>query len=237
MARRIGTLAEKSLHADLKAFYAEVGDLLEHTLDGYVIDIVRPAPDPHDAAAPCQCIEIQTRQLRNLKPKLSALLDTYPIRVVYPIAEERSIVRVDTDGVIRSRRKSPKHGTIYDLFAELVSIPTFMAHPHFTLEVPFIREEEYWIDDGRGSWRRKHWSIQDRHLVDVLRVVSLDTPADLVALLPATLPDEFDSSDLALALHQPRHLARQMIYCLRELGTLDMTGKRGNTLRYRLQPV
>src|SRR5512146_864399 len=98
MARRIGTLAEKSLHVALKAAYSQPGDLLEHTLDGYVIDIVRPALDPAEL---CQCIEIQTRRLGSLKPKLEALLDHYPLRVVYPIAQERYVIRVDTDGLIR----------------------------------------------------------------------------------------------------------------------------------------
>ncbi len=232
MARRIGTLGEKSLHAALKAFYAQPGDLLEYSLDGYVIDIVRPAPDP---AEPRQCIEIQTRRLGSLKPKLAALLDDYRIRVVYPIAQERYIIRVDADGLIRSRRKSPKRGTIIHLFAELVSIPTYMRHPHLTVDVPFIREEEIWLDDGQGSWRRRHWSIQDRRLLEIVRVVSLETLADLRALLPAGLPDEFDSRDLAALLRQPRHLAQQMVYCLREMGILEMTGKHGNTLRYRVR--
>ncbi len=37
----IGTLGERSLHAALKEWYAEQGDLLEREVDGYVIDIVR----------------------------------------------------------------------------------------------------------------------------------------------------------------------------------------------------
>ena len=42
MPTHIGTLAEKSLHAQLKQLYAAPGDLLEHSLDGYVVDIARP---------------------------------------------------------------------------------------------------------------------------------------------------------------------------------------------------
>ena len=42
MPAHIGTLAEKSLHAQLKQLYAAPGDLLEHPLDGYVVDIARP---------------------------------------------------------------------------------------------------------------------------------------------------------------------------------------------------
>ena len=224
MTRVIGTLAEKSLHAALKAHYAQPGDALECDLGGYVIDIVRGLPD-----AP-SCIEIQTTSLAKMKPKLGALLDRYPVRVVYPIAHERHIVRIDGDGVIISRRKSPKRGTVYDLFAELVSFPALAAHPHLTLEVLLVREEQVWIDDGRGSWRRKHWSIHDRRLIDVVEPVTLATLDDFAALLPAGLPSEFDSGELAQAIRQPRYVAQKMAYCLRAMGVLTVTGKRGSDL-------
>jgi hypothetical protein len=231
MPSHIGTLAEKSLHAALKAWYARPGDMLEYPLSGYVVDIARPLPDDPDGY---QCIEIQTRSLSTIKPKLRALLDSFPIRVIYPIAQERHIVRVDTDGVILSRRKSPKRGTVYHLFPEFVSLPALAAHPHFVLEVLLIREEEYWLDDGRGSWRRKHWSIHDRQLLDVVQAVPLATPADFAALLPAGLPDTFDTQELAQAIRQPRFLAQKMSYCLREMAVLEVVGKRKNALLYRI---
>ncbi|MCC6804553.1 MAG: hypothetical protein IT319_16840 [Anaerolineae bacterium] len=224
--RVIGTLAEKSLHAALKAHYAQPGDTLECDLGGYVIDIVRGLPD-----AP-SCIEIQTGSLGKMKPKLAALLDRYPVRVVHPIAQERHIVRIDADGVIVSRRKSPKRGTVYELFPELVSFPALMTHPNLSLDVALVREEAVWIDDGRGSWRRKHWSIHDRHLIDVVGVVTLATPGDFAALLPADLPPEFDSGELAKAIRQPRYVAQKMAYCLRAMGVLAVTGKRGRAWVY-----
>src|SRR5205823_148088 len=60
MPPRIGTLAEKSLHAALKARYARPDDRLEYRLNGYVIDIFRCAGE---LSLGCQCIEIQTRSL------------------------------------------------------------------------------------------------------------------------------------------------------------------------------
>jgi hypothetical protein len=226
MTRQIGTLGEKSLHAALKARYAQPGDALEHDLDGYVIDIVRGLPDA------CACIEIQTRSLAKMKSKLHALLDRYPIRVVYPIPQERHIVRVDGDGVIVSRRKSPRRGTVYHLFPELVSFPALVHHLNLSLEVLLVRDEEIWIDDGRGSWRRKRWSIHDRRLLDVAESVLLTTPADFAALLPADLPPVFDSGDLARAIRQPRYIAQKMAYCLRAMGVLNVVEKRGKALVY-----
>lgn len=232
MARVIGTLGEKSLHAALKAHYARAGDLLECALDGYVIDILRPHAEGE--AFPGECIEIQSRQLGKMKPKLLALLDRHPIRVVYPVAQERYVMRIDADGVIVSRRKSPKKGTVYHLFPELVSIPALIAHPNLSLEVVLIREEELWVDDGQGSWRRKHWSIHDRRLLDVLGTVRLSQREDYAALLPPELPQSFDSGDLAMAIRQPRMIAQKMAYCLREMKILEVVGKRANALLYRV---
>lgn len=230
MTGRIGTLGEKSLHAALKAWYARPGDLLEWSVEGkYVIDIFRPST----GSTPDQCIEIQTRNLGKLKTKLAFLLEHWPVRLVYPVAQERYIVRINTDGEILGRRKSPKHGTILHLFPELVGLRPLLTHPNLTLDVLLIREEEFWLDDGRGSWRRKHWSIYDRLLVDVCEVVSLSTPADYAALLPIGLPDVFDTQELAHSLRMPRSLAQKMVYCLSEMGELEVVGHRGRAKLYR----
>ncbi|HVU13535.1 MAG TPA: hypothetical protein VHD90_19785 [Phototrophicaceae bacterium] len=224
MARQIGTLAEKSLHAALKAHYSQEGDRLECALDSYVIDILRGN----------QCIEIQTRHLVAMRKKLTALLDRYPIHVIHPIAQERMIVRVDSDGAIVSRRKSPQRGTVYHLFPELVSLPKLIVHPNLTLEALLIREEQIWLDDGQGSWRRKHWSIADRRLLAIVRGQVFCGANDFAALIPADLPSEFDSGELAKAIHEQRHIAQKMAYCLREMGVLRISGKRGKALLYQV---
>lgn len=219
----IGTLREKSLHAALKLWYAQPGDELECKRGGFVVDIVRGE----------QCIEIQTRNLSTMKKKLHSLLENYPVRVVHPIAKERIIVRIDKNGEITSR-KSPKRGTIFDLFPELVSFPALIQHPTFSLEVVFIREEQIWRDDGLGSWRRKKWSIQDRRLLEVIGSTILNTTADFAALLPPDLPPPFEVKTLAKALRQRLPLAGKMAYCLREMGVIERVGKRGNAWLYAL---
>lgn len=228
MPKRIGTLGEKSLHAALKTYYAQPDDLIEHTVSGYVIDILRAG-----ARAPSLCIEIQTRSFAHMKRKLLALLGDYCVHVVYPIAQERYIVRVERDGAQRSRRKSPKRGSLYEIFGELVSFPALINHPHLSLEILLVREEQLWIDDGAGSWRRRHWSILDRRLLSIERSIPLTTAADFANLLPEALPDEFDSGELATHLGHPRPLAQKMAYCLRTMGVLEIAGKRANALVYR----
>jgi hypothetical protein len=167
-----------------------------------------------------------------MKPKLAVLLPQRPVHVVFPIAAQTTIARMDAAGTILSRRRSPKRGSIYHIFPELVGLPALIHHPHFTLEVLLIHEEQIWRDDGQGSWRRRRWSIYDRHLLATVGATSLATAADFAALLPGSLPQPFDCRTLAGAISQSAHVAQKMAYCLRHMGLLTLAGKRGNALLY-----
>jgi len=214
---RIGQLAERSLHAALKEHLRQPGDELEVKLGRYVIDIVRGD----------LLIEIQTRHLYALRPKLRRLLDDgRRVHLVHPLPAERWIVREDAAGRPLSRRKSPKRAAVHDIFAELVRVPDLAAHPNLTLEALLIREEQVWRDDGRGSWRRGRWSLVDRRLLSVVASRVFAGPADYLALLPP-LPDTFTNADLAAALPCAPALAAKATYALRAMGLLAAAGKRG----------
>lgn len=224
----IGLLQESSLHASLKTWYARPGDRFEVPVDGFVVDIVREG----------LLIEIQTRNFSALKTKLPRLVERYPLRLLYPVAREKWIVRLDAGGQRQiSRRKSPRRGTLEHLFLELVRIPALACHPNFSLEVLMIKVEELWRDDGRGSWRRKGRSIQDRRLLEVVSQREFLTPEDFLALLPPGLPALFTTRDLARALAQPRYVAQKMAYCLSRMGVLVQAGKRGNYYLYGIAPA
>ena len=217
----IGTLREKSLHAALKRHYARPGDEIEALLDGYCIDIRR------GTGKRMQLIEIQTGNFSHIKPKLTKLLPKYRMTLVHPIAAEKWIVRYDTDGVLLSRRRSPKRGQLEDLFSELVSLPDLALHPNLKIEIVLTHEEEIQREDGKGSWRRKGRSIYDRKLLEVVSVAKFAKAADWLALLPKTLPAAFTNVDLTRALGRPPYVAQKMTYCLCRMGMLDKVGKRG----------
>jgi len=220
----VGTLREKPLHASLKRWYAEDGDRVEVPVDGFVIDLVRDD----------LLIEIQTSGFSSMKRKLTTLLDLgHRVRIVHPIPVEKWIVRIDADGTELGRRRSPKHGTVVDVFAELVSFPALVAHPGLDLEVLLVLAEERRRHDPTRAWRRKGWVVEERHLVGVVDGVPLTGPADLAALLPDGLPDPFTTADLAAALSRPRRLAQQMAYCLRHAGVLTPDGTQGRAVAYR----
>lgn len=223
----IGTLGEKSLHAAIKTWYARPGDLLEVSVDGYVIDIVRGD----------LLIEIQTQNFTSIRRKLASLLDEHPVRLVHPISRAKWIVRLPTDDrSMPKRRKSPKRGTVEDIFVELVRLPALVAHPHLSIEVLLVHEEEILVNDGQGSWRRKGWSIHDRRLLDVVDSAVFKSPSDFLTLLPDDLPGAFTNQDLAAALARPRYVAQKMTYCLRKMGVLDVIGKQGNAFLFSIAP-
>lgn len=219
----IGTYQEKSLHAALKDWYAVAGDKTEQPLDGYVVDLVRGD----------ELIEIQTRNFAAIKSKLAALLQEHTVRLVHPIPTLKWIVRLDGDGAtVLSRRRSPKRGTLLDVFDELVSIPHLIAHPRFALEVLLVEVEETRCHDGRGSWRRRGWSIHDQILVGVESQHCFHGPADFAALLPPTLPEPFTSSQIAARLGVRRGQGQKIAYCLRHMGAIEVVGKQGNAFQY-----
>jgi hypothetical protein len=222
MSHQIGTLAEKSLHAELKQWLCQADDQTEVPFNGYFIDIVRGE----------RLIEIQTANLYALKPKLRKLLNEHPITLVHPIAQERWIARQTADGQPISRRKSPKRGRVIDAFSELVRMGQLLLHPNLSLTIVLIQEEEIWRDDGRGSWRRRGWSLYDRRLLSVVEEHTLDTAADYLALLPTGLPQPFTNRELAAALPCHRPLAQKMTYTLQQMGVLVPNGKNGRALQF-----
>lgn len=223
---RIGTLREKPLHASLKEWYALPGDRFECPVDGFVIDLVRGD----------LLIEIQTSGFSSMKQKVVSLLDAgHQVRIVHPIPVDRWIVKVDDDGTILSRRRSPRHGAPTDVFSELVSFPGSMAHPGLEVEVLMTVEEQYRSHTPDRAWRRKGWTVLERRLVEVVETFLLAGPDDLVGLLPSGLPDEFTTTDLAGLLGRPKRTGQQVAYCLRTLGAVTAVGKVGNSILYRMR--
>lgn len=219
----IGTLGEGPLHADLKRWYAEPTDRIEVFVDGYVIDLVRDD----------LLVEIQTRSFASMKRKVATLLELgHRIRVVHPIAVDRTIVKVGNHGEVLDRRLSPKHGAVADICAELVSFPDLLAQPGLDIEVVLTIEEEFRRHEDGKAWRRQGWVVVERHLIEVVSSHLLGSPDDLLDLLPADLPETFTTGDIAEGLKCTNRLAQQVAYCLRKAGAIQAVGKRGRSIEY-----
>lgn len=224
----IGTLNEKALHAGLKSWYQRDNDALEVNIDNYVVDIVRGD----------LLVEIQTQNFSSIKNKLLHLTECHPVRLVYPIAQKKWIIRTNKpEGETLSRRKSPKQGSPVDVFAELVSFPRLVSHHNFTLQVLMTLEEEVRRFDRSRAWRRRGWAIHERRLLNVVEEHTFETASDFLDLLPSSLTEPFSTSELALAIGRPRRLAQKMAYCLRKMGGIKPVGKRKNATLYIRSPV
>jgi hypothetical protein len=222
---KIGTLNEKPLHAALKEWYARPGDRLEVNVDGFVIDIVRGD----------QLVEIQTGHFSAVKHKLTRLVERYPLRLVYPVAGEKWLVKLPKEpGGRPERRKSPKRGRVEEVFKELVSLAHLVGQDHFSLEVLLVQEEEVRRYAGPRKWRKRGWVTVERRLLDVVERHLFVQPDDLAAMIPKDLPDRFTTADLAAHMGGPRWLAQKAAYCLRTMGVLVQIGQRGRSNLYRM---
>jgi len=223
----IGELNEQPLHAALKAWCAGPDDRVEASVDGgqrgYVIDLVRGD----------LLIEIQTGSFSSIKRKMHDLVKRHPVRLIYPIATEKWLLKLPKQGWDKPRRrKSPKWGRVEAVFAELVSFPQLLMDDNFSLEIVLIQEEEVRRYAGAKYWRKNGWVTVERRLLDVVSQRLFETPSDMSALLPAETPQQFTTLDLAEALDSPRWLAQKMAYCLRQMGEIVHVGKRGRSYLY-----
>ena len=193
-------------------------------MDGFVADV----------AFGDRLVEIHTGNFSPLKRKLPPLLAKFPVTLVYPIAKDRYIVRFEDDPDVRTtRRKSPKHGSVYQVFEPLASIPELLEHPNLTLDIALVVEDAVRVWSDRARRRRGGWITVDRRLVEVVQTLTVNGMRDLFAPLDAKLPERFTTRDLAAAMSATRRLGQQAAFCLRRGGVAEICGKEGNALVYR----
>jgi hypothetical protein len=219
----IGTLNEGALHAQLKDWYRRPGDRVEQVVDGFVVDLVRGG----------LLVEIQTGGFAPLRRKLELLTRRHRVRLVAPLPLVCTITRLSDEGEPLSARRSPRRGRIEDIFERLVSIPSLLSCPRFELELILTHQDELRVHRPGRAFRRHGWVVAGRRLLSVEQCVRIACPDDAARLLPSGLPELFDTAELAEAAGIERRLAQQMTYCLRAVGVLETSGKRGNAVVHR----
>ena len=221
---------ETSLHRDLKTLYAGQDAQFEVSLGGYRIDVTSGG----------QLVEIQHGSLAAIRDKVKVLLKDHRVLVVKPIIVEKVLVkRAAKDGPVASRRKSPKRGTLLDLFDELIHFTRVFPHKRLTLEVPLVDVEE-WRYPGHGRrrrWRHNDYQVEDQKLVAVHSTHRFQTAADLARLVDCRLPQPFHTGHLAESLSVHRWTAQRIAYCFRQTGAVREVGKQGNARLYEFAAV
>ena len=189
-----------------------------------------------DVVCADRLVEVQHGSLAAIRDKVKSLLKDHHVTVVKPIVVQKLLVkRSSKDGPVTSRRKSPKRGSLLDLFDDLVHFTRVFPHKRLTLEAPLVDIEE-WRYPGHGRrrrWRLNDFRIEDQKLVAIRATHRLRTADDLVGLIPCSLPEPFHTGHLAESLGVDRWVAQRIAYCLRRMGALCEVGKQRNTRLYQ----
>lgn len=214
----IGTLGEKTLHLALKYYFAPDPETHERLLGGFVADAVT-----QDGV-----FEIQTRGLSRLKQKLDAFLPYCAVTVVHPVADPKWICRVDEFGEVLSRRKSPKHESVYSAMREIYTLRDYLRLPNFRICICTVELTEFSVQSGNRKWQKL-----DRIPNALHHVQYLQSSADYAELLPDTLPDPFTVDTLSAAIHAPDMQTRMLISLLVRFGVIEEAGKINRRKQWR----
>ncbi|MDR1956997.1 MAG: hypothetical protein LBQ30_09105, partial [Treponema sp.] len=223
---RIGTERESSLHRSLKCHYTGEGGVTEVVAPQgtYICDGITETGE---------IIEVQTGSFKPLQEKAQCLARLNPLRIIHPIIIYKHLERYDAQQRLCSCRKSPRKGTIWDLFKALVYAPEMPLIPRVTIELALVGVTERRIQDGRGSWRRKGISIVDTELTELHDSIVLSGKDAYEVFLPVPEGKPFTARDLGTAAGITPSLARKTLYVLTRLGVAQrLIAKKGNALVY-----
>ena len=221
----IGTLGEKTLHAVLKDYFQEDTHFQEFTVDGYVADVVRGG----------EIVEIQTRDLYRLAPKISTFLVENRVTVVHPIALTKTVFWMDPEtGECISQRKSNKKGKVIDVLPELYGLRQFLKNEKFRVCILLLNVNEYRVLDGYGKDKKKRATKLDRYPTALIDEIYLENAEDYRRFLPDELSEEFASSDFRIAAKCDTFTAQRSLNILSQLGILECIGRKGRQKAYMI---
>lgn len=206
------TINESSLHKELKNLYClKTGGKTEVSCEGHVYDILTKDND---------VIEIQTRNLRQLLPKIDDALEKgHKVTIVHPIVITKTIETFNSENKCISQKKSPKKGHIYDLFRELTGIFPVLLNKNFTLEILEINivetrlKKDTNVQTLQKSRRyKKDWLKTDKKLDSINSAVKFTSRKDYINLLPSGLPKEFCAKDINSLISKDKSIPKRLCY-------------------------
>ena len=192
-------------------------------------------------------IEIQTGGLTPLKAKIKeAIKDKRNITVVTPIITEKKIEVYTKDGIIISKRKSPKKENLFDVLKKLTAIYDLLLSRYLTIifiEVK-ITEQRVQTEDkiqlqNKSRHFMKNWYKSGKELSEIGNQYQFHGKSSYLRLLPS-LPAEFSSLELQEALNTkdyPTNAKKQanlILWLYSRMNLIFLTEKKGQRLYYRL---
>ncbi|WP_147612764.1 hypothetical protein [Treponema pectinovorum] len=188
---KINTYNETSLHKTLKQMYAKSSNgKTEQKIGNFICDIVAKSEG---------VIEIQTSNISSLRKKIEFILasDTN-IKIVHPVIRNKIIETYSRDGVLLTRRKSPKKESIYSMLRQLTGIYDLLTKNRFSLEVLEVTATEIRIKfdqkmqtQNKSRRHLKDWISKEKKLDFIHSKKTFRTKDDYLSLLPQTLSKIF----------------------------------------------
>lgn len=211
----IGEQGEKTLHAMLKAAYAPDPANREVKVGRFVADVFDGG----------EIVEIQTANFRNLQKKLPVLLETAPVRLVYPMPGRRYLCWVEPDtGEMSPPRNCGCRTKPVIALHELYAIKEWLLDPRLTVELQFYDLDEYRLRCGYSRDGKKGARRMERFPRQLRERIPLSCPADYAGLLPANFrgklpdPDRFTAADLSKALAIRGRKVYSVLHVMEEVG-------------------
>lgn len=219
----IGTLGEKTQHAVLKRFFGPEEGSREVRVGPYVADVFGPEG----------IVEIQTRGFDRLREKLDFFLQAAPVTVVYPVAAVKWLIKVQEDGTLGKRRKSPKQPGVCEILPEMYRVKPLLGREGLRFCVLLLEVEEYRLERAGAKVGRKRTACYERMPVRLLDAVWVRSAGDYHRLLPEGLPEAFTVKDFAGPAKLPQGKAQAALNVLRSVGAVEVVGKSGRAYLYK----
>lgn len=234
------TLNESQLHHTLKVYFSaqKENSKMEVPYKQWICDIETQNQG---------IIEIQTGGLTPLKAKIKeAIKDKRNITVVTPIITEKKIEVYTKDGILISKRKSPKKENLFDVLKKLTAIYDLLLSRYLTIifiEVK-ITEQRVQTEDkiqlqNKSRHFMKNWYKSGKELSEIGNQYQFHGKSSYLRLLPS-LPAEFSSLELQEALNtkdypiNAKKQANLILWLYSRMNLIFLTEKKGRRLYYRL---
>ncbi|MCL2809588.1 MAG: hypothetical protein FWD24_05935 [Treponema sp.] len=178
-------------------------------------------------------IEVQTGSFAPLKNKVLAFAKNGNVRIIHPIAISKIIEIYDMNGKLTKRRKSPIHGSMWDIFEVLLGAPEIPLIKGITIEIILADITDKRISDGKGTRRLKGVSKMDKELFAFHESIILAKKSDYLRhFIPFKKEDEFTAFMLSKQANIKIDIARKALYVMTKMKLIKRIGKIGNAWVY-----
>lgn len=216
----IGTQKEKTVHQFLKYYICNDSTFHEIKLGNHIVDIF---VDNH-------VYEIQTQGFDKLRKKLDYLLNLYSVTIVYPIIVDKTIYKVDSDGVISNGRKSPKKISPLSIGFELYKIKDYLLNTNLTFKLVLLKGDEYQTT-RIDRYKRERSTRIDQYPNEIIEIIDIQNCHDFKKLMPNL--GLFTAKDFSKVSKLSGRKLSSALLAFRHLRVIEVTSKDGKAYVYK----